>query len=55
MLARFKELADTAYDLQEALELAKLKQDDIDRFRKMVETLEHVPKSIIDKQVKTTF
>lgn len=55
MLSRFKELADSAYDLREALESANLKQDDIDRFREMVRKLEHVPKSIIDKQVKTNF
>lgn len=51
MLAKIKLISDGAYDLVKALENANVKQTTIDEFRKKVEPVDIVPKSILDKQV----
>lgn len=51
MLAKIKQISDRAYNFKEALDQAKINQDDVDCFRKNVELQDQVPKSILDKQV----
>lgn len=51
MLAKIKQISDSAYNFKEALHQATLSQDDVDCFRKMVDLQEAVPKTILDKQV----
>lgn len=51
MLRKFKDISDRAYNLQRALEEAKLAQSDIDDLRSSVDKFEQVPKTILDKQV----
>ena len=51
MFAKIKQISDSAYNYKEALEQAKINQEDIECFRKNVELHDHVPKTILDKQV----
>lgn len=50
-LTKFKELTEFAYNLEKALEYAKMKREDLDDLRTKVLELDNVPKSILDHQV----
>lgn len=51
MLAKLKQMSESAYDLMKALVNAKLDQSDLNNFRSHVNESEIVPKNILDKQV----
>lgn len=51
MLAKLKQISESAYDLMKALINAKLDQSDLNNFRTHVRESEIVPKNILDKQV----
>lgn len=53
MLEKIKKISESAYDLGKALAYANLEQADVDDLRSKIQVLEHVPKSLLDKQVKT--
>lgn len=51
MLAKIKQISDSAYNFKDALEQAKISLEDVNCFRQRVEPFAHVPKTILDKQV----
>lgn len=55
MLRKFKDISNRAYNLPDALKEAKLEHKDIDDLRLGVEKFEHVPKTILDKQVRDLY
>lgn len=52
ILARFKQLLEGAYNYQEALERENQKQDNVRALREKVKLSAHVPKFIVDMQVR---
>lgn len=55
MFAKIKQISDSAYNFKEALDQAKINLGHVDSFRKNVESLEYVPKTILEKQVISKF
>lgn len=51
MLAKLKQISESAYDLMKALVNAKLDESDLNNFRSHVNESKLVPKNILDKQV----
>lgn len=52
---KFREVSSSAYDLEKALDFAKLQKSDIDSLREKLLKFDNVPKSILDHQVSFLF
>lgn len=51
MIAKLKEISEGAYDLNTALAYTNTTQEDLNTFRQKAEAIDHVPNSILDRQV----
>lgn len=51
MLKKFKEVSDSAYNLEKALNFADLTKNDLESLKEKVLKVESIPKSILDHQV----